>query len=276
MPSATAFVLGGGGDLGAHQVGMLGALIEVGITPDLVVGTSIGSINGAIIAADPSGRSVEALTELWTTLDRSGVFGGSIFSKVATFARSGTHLSDNRVLRELLEEILPVRRIDDLAVNFECVAASIEHATAHYFSTGPLVEAILASSAVPGMFPPVEIDGEHFLDGGLVSSIPLDRAIAHGATTIYVLQVGRVEAPLAPPSNPWEVAMVAFEISRRHRFTESMRNLPDNIAVHVLPTGDPKTFNDVSQYRRGNSVSTQRRIDQSYAASIDYLNSIEP
>lgn len=122
-----------------------------------------------------------------------------------------------------------LRRIDDLAVKFECVAASIEHATAHYFSTGLLVEAILASSAVPGMFPPVEIDGEHFLDGGLVSSIPLDRAIAHGATTIYMLQVGRVEAPLAPPSNPWEVAMVAFEISRRHRFTESMRNLRDKL-----------------------------------------------
>lgn len=82
---------------------MLGALIEVGITPDLVVGTSIGSINGAMIGADPSAGSVEALTGLWTTLDRSGVFGGSIFSKVATLARSGTHLSDNRVLRELLE-----------------------------------------------------------------------------------------------------------------------------------------------------------------------------
>ena len=275
METETAFVLGGGGDLGAHEVGMLGALIDFGIIPDLVVGTSIGSINGAMIAADPSARSVEALTELWTTLDHSGVFGGSVFSKVTTLARSGTHLSDNRVLRELLEQILPVRHLEDLAVSFECVAASIEHATAHYFSAGPLVDAILASSAVPGMFPPVEIDGEHFLDGGLVSSIPLDRAITHGATTIYVLQVGRVEAPLAPPSNPWEVAMVAFEISRRHRFTEALRNLPDNIAVHVLPTGDPKSFNDVSQYRRGNSESIERRIDRSYEASVDYLNAFE-
>ena len=254
---------------------MLGALIESGITPDLVVGTSIGSINGAMIAAAPTAQSVQTLTEVWTTLDRTGVFGGSIFSKVATLARSRTHLSDNRVLRDLLDEMLPVGRIEDLAVRFECVAASIEHATAHYFSSGPLVDAILASSAVPGMLPPVEIDGEHFLDGGLVASIPLDRAIALGATTIYVLQVGRVEAPLAPPANPWEVAMVAFEISRRHRFAESMRNLPDNIAVHVLPTGDPKTFNDVSQYRRGNSVSIERRIDQSYAASIDYLKAAD-
>lgn len=72
METETAFVLGGGGDLGAHEVGMLGALIDFGIIPDLVVGTSIGSINGAMIAADPSARSVEALTELWTTLDHSG------------------------------------------------------------------------------------------------------------------------------------------------------------------------------------------------------------
>ncbi len=271
MEPTTAFVLGGGGDLGAHEVGMLRALNEFAIIPDLVVGTSIGSINGAMVAADPSARTVETLTELWTTLDRSGIFGGSIFTKVATLARSGTHVSDNQPLRDLLERVLPVQRIEDLVVPFECVAASIEQAAAHFFSSGPLVDAILASSAVPGLLPPVQIDGEHFLDGGLVASIPLDRAIDLGATTIYVLQVGRVEAPLTVPTNPWEVAMVAFEISRRHRFAESLRGLPDGLVVHVLPTGDPKSFNDVGQYRRGKAPSIEQRIEQSYRASIDYL-----
>lgn len=274
VTNTTAFVLGGGGDLGAHEVGMLSALIDAGITPDLIVGTSIGAINGAMIAADPTSHTVETLTELWTTLDDSGVFGDSLFSKVATLARSGTHLTDNATLRKLLERSLPVRSFEELTVPFECVAASIEHATTHYFSTGPLVDAILASSAVPGLLPPVEIDGEHYLDGGLVASIPLDRAVALGADTIYVLQVGRIEEPLAVPTKPWEVAMVAFEISRRHRFTESLRTLPAGVDVHVLPTGDPKSFNDLRQYRRSNRTSIERRIDLSRTATADYLNSL--
>lgn len=266
-----AFVLGGGGDLGAHEVGMLRALSDFGITPDLVVGTSIGAINGAMIAADPSVRAVERLTELWTTLDRDGVFGDSIFSKVATLARSGTHLTSNTRLRELIERSLPVQTFEELQVPFECVAASIEQATVHYFSSGSLVDAILASSAVPGLLPPVEIDGEHFLDGGLVASIPLDRAIDLGATTIHVLQVGRIEEALKVPTKPWEVAMVAFEISRRHRFAESLRDLPDGIEVHVLPTGDPKSFNDLRQYRRSNTTSIGYRIEQSRIATSTYL-----
>lgn len=275
MEQATAFVLGGGGDLGAHEVGMLSALTTFDISPDLVIGTSIGAINGAMIAADPSAATVETLTELWTTLDQKGIFGDSIFSKVATLARSGTHLTDNASLRALIERSLPVHTFEELQVPFECVAASIEQATVHYFSSGSLVDAILASSAVPGLLPPVEIDGEHFLDGGLVASIPLDRAIDLGATTIYVLQVGRIEEPLTVPTRPWEVAMVAFEISRRHRFAESLRNLPDGVDVHVLPTGDPKSFNDLRQYKRNGASSIGRRIEQSHTATADYLASLE-
>ncbi len=276
VEQTTAFVLGGGGDLGAHEVGMLSALTECGIAPDLVIGTSIGAINGAMIAADPSPATVEKLTELWTTLDQKGIFGASILSKVATLARSGTHLADNATLRDLIERSLPVRTFAELKVPFECVAASIEQATVHYFSDGLLVDAILASSAVPGLLPPVEIDGEHFLDGGLVASIPLDRAIDLGATVIYVLQVGRIEEPLVAPTKPWEVAMVAFEISRRHRFTESLKNLPDGVEVHVLPTGDPKSFNDLRQYKRSTTNSIGRRIEQSHLATVDYLRSLDP
>ena len=272
MRKSTAFVLGGGGHLGAHQVGMLGALLDDEIHPDLVIGTSIGAINGAMIAADPSPATVDRLFELWVSLDRSGVFGGTLLDQVKTLARTKTHLYDNAHLRRLLVDVLPVERIEDLAVPFECVAASIEQATVHYFAQGPLVEAIMASAAVPGLLPPVEIDGEHFLDGGLVASIPLDRAIDLSATTIYVLQVGRIEEPLIAPTKPWEVAMVAFEIARRHRFAESLKSLPDGIQVHVLPTGDPKSFNDLRQYRQGGADDVRRRIELSRQATHDYLD----
>lgn len=268
----TAFVLGGGGHLGAHEVGMLQALFERAVEPDLIVGTSIGALNGAVVAADPTMNAVLELTRLWSSIDRSGIFETSLASRARTLASSRTHLYDNQPLRALLVETLPVERIEDLALPFECVAASIERAQAHYFSTGLLVDAVLASAAVPGLLPPVTIGDENFWDGGLVASIPLDRAVALGARTIYVLQVGRVEEPLRAPRWPWEVAMVAFEIARRHRFAESMANLPPDIDVHVLPTGEPKSFTDLRQYRNEAASVGRERIERSFRATTEYLD----
>ena len=192
-------------------------------------------------------------------------------SDLKTVLRTRTSLHENDHIREILSRALSVQRIEDLTVRFECVAAGIESASARYFSRGPIVDAVLASSAVPGLLPPVEIDGEHFLDGGLVASIPLDRAIQLGATTIYVLQVGRIEEPLVAPTKPWEVAMISFEIARRHRFSEAMQNLPAGVTVHVLPTGDSKTFNDLSQYRRRAGGGVSSRIATSRIATLDYI-----
>jgi NTE family protein len=265
-----AFALGGGGVLGAHEVGMLQALFEAGIRPDVVVGTSVGAINGAMVAADPSAEAVKRLAHLWSHIGKADVFGGSFASRVGTLVRSGTHLHDNEPLRRLLSSHLPVDRFEDLPVPFHCVAASIEQAAAHWFTDGSLVDAVLASSAVPGLLPPVEIDGEHFLDGGLVHSIPVGRAVALGAGTIYVLQVGRVEEPLTPPTGPLQMAMVAFEISRRHRFVEEMRHLPDDVTVHVLPSGDPPRA-DLSQLRYRDFSNVQRRIRQAYESAAAYL-----
>ncbi len=270
----TAFVLGGGGQLGAHQVGMLRALIERGITPELIIGTSIGAVNGAMIASDPSLATIDRLADLWTTIGQKGILDGSIFEWIKTFTQSGTHLQGNESLRQLLTDALHVELIEELVVPFQCVAACIEIAGIHYFERGPLVDAVLASSAVPGLLPPVEIDGRHYLDGGLVASIPLDRAIVLGATRIHVLQVGRIEAPLEVPSKPWEVAMVAFEISRRHRFVETLANVPPEVEVHVLPTGEPKAFNDLKQYRVSSSSTVADRIERSYEATCAYLDGI--
>jgi NTE family protein len=214
------------------------------------------------------------MAEVWTSIGQEGVFDASLLERIKTITRSGTHLHSNESLRRLLVDAFAVDMIEDLAVPFQCVAASIEHAGIHYFERGPLVDAVLASSAVPGLLPPVEVAGDHFLDGGLVASIPLDRAIQLGATTIHVLQVGRVEEPLAVPSKPWEVAMVAFEISRRHRFVEALANVPSEVTVHVLPTGDPKSFNDLKQYRASSSSTVVERIDRSYDATCSYLDGI--
>jgi len=270
-----AFVLGGGGVLGANEVGMLRALLQAGITPDLVLGTSIGAVNGAVLAADPTMGSVERLARLWRDADEAGIFSGGMIARLSTLAKTRTHAHPNEPLRQALEQALPVELIEDLPITFQCVAASIERAAEHWFTEGPIVDAVLASSAVPGLLPPVELNGENFLDGGLVNSIPVDRAVALGAGTIYVLQVGRIEQPLSKPTRPWEVALVAFEIARRHRFAGQMEALPQSVEVHVLPTGEEIRFNDLSQLRYRDASKTAARIERAYEASIAYLANAE-
>jgi NTE family protein len=267
-----AFVLGGGGVLGAHEVGMLQALAEAGIRPDLIVGTSVGAINGVLVAADPS-EAVARLGALWRDQAVGEAFGGSLFGRVATLARSGTHLHSNEPLRHMLQELLPVRRIEELAVPFQCVASSVERAAAHWFSHGPIVPAVLASAAVPGLLPPVSIGGEHFFDGGLVHSIPVGRAVALGAREVYVLHVGRIEMPLAVPRRPWEVALVAFEIARRYRFAEEMASLPSGVTVHVLPTGINGVGSgaELSQLRYRDFSRVDEHIERAHQASAAYL-----
>ena len=273
-PVTTAFVLGGGGHLGAHEVGMLRALLERGIAPDLVIGTSIGAINGAAVAAEPSVAAAARLGEMWTSFERSSVFGGSVLGRLGTLARTRTHLHGNEGLRQLLADALPVDTFDGLAVPFECVAASIETASERWFTEGPLIDAILASSAVPGILPPVEVGGEHFIDGGIVNSIPVGRAVARGARRIYVMHVGRVDRPLEPPRWPWEVALVAFEVARRHRFVGDIAALPEDLEVHVMPTGqrDPVRYTDLSQFRYRDTSKIPDHIERAHAASAAYLD----
>lgn len=269
----TAFVLGGGGLLGSSEVGMLKALVERDIRPDLVLGTSVGAINGAFYAADPAPVAVTALEQLWKGVAADDVLTGSTLRRMTTLARTRTHAHTQEPLRAMLERQLGDARVEDLEIPFQCVAASIERAAEQWFDHGPLVDAVLASSAVPGMLPPVEIDGEHFLDGGLVHSIPVGRAVALGATRVYVLQVGRIERPLEPPRRPWDVAVVAFEIARRHRFAADMAAVPPGVNVHVLPTGDvdlPRPT-DLSALRYRDTARVVERIDLAYEASTAYL-----
>jgi NTE family protein len=275
QPSAVAFVLGGGGVLGAHEVGMLRALAEHAIVPDVVVGTSIGAVNGAFFAADPTARGVERLTRLWRDANVAERDAGTTLRRLTTLARSGTHLESPDKLRTMLAQALPVQRVEQLALPFQCVAASIEQAAEHWFDAGPLAEVLLASCAVPGILPPVAIGDQHFIDGGIVNSVPVSRAVALGAKRIYVLQVGRLERPLRPPRRPWEVGLVAFEIARRHRFADDLSSIPPGVDLHVMPTGGSSApaYGDVSaQFRvRRLARTVLRQIDASYEASMQYL-----
>lgn len=268
----TAFVLGGGGVLGAVEVGMLRALLERDIVPDLVLGTSVGALNGAMVARQPELAVVERLTELWAAATQGReVYGGRPLRTMRRAVSTGTHIYSPTPLRSRLEEEFGETRIEDLPVRFGVCAASIERAAEHWFESGPIVPAVLASAAVPGLLPPAEVDGEHFLDGGLVNSIPVGRAVDLGATRVFVLQVGRIDRPLRPPTRPWEVARVSFEVARRHRFMREMASIPDGVEAHVLPAAGTSARDDsLLAYR--DFASVQARIDATYATSRAYLD----
>lgn len=256
---------------------MLRALIEQRVSPDIVVGTSVGALNGAAIAADPTLDTVDRLQDVWTKLAETKVFSGSVFSGAANLVRTRTSIHSNVPLRRLIEKLLPAKTFADLKVPFQCVAACIERAAEHWFFEGNLADAILASSAVPGILPAVKLNGEHFMDGGIVNSIPIGRAVELGASEIYVLHVGRIERPLTAPKNPWQVGMTAFEIARRHRFARDMASLPKGVVAHVLPSGEePLRYDSLSQLRYRDFGSVAKHIAAAHEATTAYLTQAKP
>jgi len=267
----TAFVLGGGGVLGAVEVGMLKALFEYDVAPDLILGTSVGALNGALVARDPSPTVIDRLTELWTNVGTGReVYPTQPLKTVRRAVTSGTHVFSDQPMRQRLEEEFGDLTFEELAVEFQVCAASIERSAEHWFTSGPLVSAVVASAAVPGLLPPAKVGDEHFLDGGIVNSIPIGRAVRLGAERIFVLQVGRFDRPLTVPRRPWEVARVSFEIARRHRFIRELEELPDDVEAHVLPAAGTSSRDDSVFAFRDFSV-VEHKITATYDATMAYL-----
>ena len=268
----TAFVLGGGGRWGAVEVGMLKALDKAVIRPDVILGTSIGAFNGSVIADQPGETGVKRLVDLWDSLSSANVFRGGLLDRIKNVATLQPAIHKTGELRLILEHVHgPNKRIEDLGITFQCVASSIERSAEHWFTEGPLLDALLASAAVPALFPPVEVDGEHFYDGGLVNSVPLDRAVKLGANVVYVLQVGRIEAPLRPPERLYESALISSEIARRHTFARALENLPGDVELHLLPSGNPVAFDDRRQIKWRDTGDTATLVEGAYEATHDYL-----
>lgn len=269
-----AFVFGGGGVRGAVELGMLQALLERDIYPDLLVGTSIGAMNAAAVANEPNLSVIDTLTESWKSPEAQKIYGDSWYSQAARALRTQTHIISPDPLRQLLEGILgPNPSFSDLPVPLKVVAANIENSRERVFDSGPLIPAIMASAAVPGLFPPTEIDGLHYVDGGVVNSIPVSPAVEAGATEIYVLQVGRIEERLEVPQTPVETAQVTFEISRRHRFFRDAGNLPDGTTLHLLPSGGQLDGDHKASASRDLS-KVPERIKRGYTAASIYLDNL--
>jgi NTE family protein len=191
------FVLSGGANLGAEQAGMLEALLEAGIRPDVLVGTSIGAANAAFMAADPSPDRARRLAALWRSVRSRDIFPLNPLRIAKAIARGGALFSPEPFAR-LLGQQIPYERLEEASADLRIVTTDFETGDEIVLSSGPVRDAILASTALPGVFPPHELDGHLYLDGGLVDHVPIQPAIEAGADTIYVLSVG---FPCPPPAN---------------------------------------------------------------------------
>lgn len=262
----TAFVLGGGGNLGAVQVGMLQALLDRGITPDVVVGCSVGALNGAAIAGDPTSEGAERLGSVWCGLDGSTMFAGSNLSSLWSLAKRGTSIGNNDGLRRLLMEAVDFDTFEEAVVPLQVVATSLATGDERWFFSGPIVEPILASAALPAVYPPVEIDGELHVDGAVVNNVPISRAAALGAERVYVCHVGNFTRPRSEPKRPIDVLLHSFSISRNHRFRSDVAHEWPGLEMIVLPGVDPGSL------KRNDFRRTRELISRGREAAGTYLD----
>jgi NTE family protein len=187
LEGSPTFVLSGGGNLGALQVGMIYALVEQGLRPGMIVGTSVGAINGAFLASRPDLPGIAEIGQLWTSLRRKDVLGVGLSTLVGGFRGRPRHLFDSSSIRRILESFLTFSRLEDAPIPLTVVATALGTGEAVVLNSGDAATALLASSAVPRLLPPVEIGGRLLVDGAAVADVPLRQAIGLGARDLYVL-----------------------------------------------------------------------------------------
>jgi NTE family protein len=240
----TAFVLAGGGSFGAVQVGMLRELVASDVRADLVVGCSVGAINGVHYANAPHREGVAKLERIWRGLRRRDIFPLSLSNLFAALLQRA-HLIDPRGLTALLERHLPCRSLEDSSIPVHVVATSLLAGNAVCFSRGPAIPAILASAAIPAAFPPVRIGNDDYIDGGVASNTPVETARALGATRVIVLPAGFACALASPPSGAVASAMHALNLMIARQMVNDIERIGDEIAIAVVPPLCPL---DVSPY----------------------------
>jgi NTE family protein len=244
----TALVLGGGSTRGAIQIGMLQVLTEHGFVPDRVYGASVGAINGAGFAADPTRQGVERMAQIWLQLKRDDVYRAGRLHGPWLYFQQRDAVYANSGLRELVGAGFPFERLEESVIPLEVVATSLTDGGEHWFTHGPAVEAIVASAAMPAIFPPVEIDGERYIDGGIVDNVPIQRALDAGATRIVILLCSPPVVAPAPSRRPVEGMVNALLIAIHARFVREMARLPEGVEVILCagPEGATRDFDDFS------------------------------
>ncbi len=248
----TAFVFAGGGSFGAIQVGMLQSLAAHGITADMVVGSSVGALNGAFYAGDPTLKGVERLATIWRGLTRQDVFPMS-WRTVLSFLWRRDFLIPHDGIRKLIDDHIPYRNLQDAKLPVHIVTTDIVSGDSVVLSDGPIAEAIVASTAIPGAFAPVHYKDYYLADGAISSNTPIQVAVKKGARRLIVLPTGHACATQKPPVGAVANALHALTLLIARQLVSELESLGPEIEYFVVPplcplVGSPYDFSRTADH----------------------------
>lgn len=262
----TAFVFAGGSSLGAVQVGMLKALVGQDIVPDFVVGSSAGAINAAYFAYAPSRDGVAEMDNLWCRLKREDIFHLTPLSSLWSLLSRRGHMVPPQGLQEALAPHFSDRAIDGGRIPCCIVTTDMLSGCEYRIRSGPVMPALLASAAIPGVFPPVKLHNRYLIDGGVTNHTPISAAIDMGAKTIYVLPTGYSCGLSAPPRTALGTALHALNLLITQQLVDSIRFNHTACDLQVVPPPCPQP---VSSY---DFSRARELIDSAERATLRWLD----
>jgi NTE family protein len=265
--SRVAFVLAGGASLGAVEAGMLRALYERGIVPELIVATSAGALNGAFIASRPQTvETADALGEIWDDLRRGQVFPLNLLTGLLGFLGARDHLVPDGGMRRLIARHIERDRLEEMPLELHVIAVDVITGEELRLSRGPAVDAVMASAAIPGVLPPVRWEGRELMDGGVANNTPISHAVELGATEVYVLPTGNACALTKPPSGALAMALHALSLLMQRRLMDDIERHRDETKLVVLPPPCPLSVQPID------FGHAQLLIDCAYADACEFLD----
>ena len=263
----TAFVFSGGGSLGAVQAGMLLALAEADIYPDLVVGTSVGAINAAWVAGQPDAQGARRLAEIWRGVRRSDVFPTRFVNGFLGFMGKRNCLIRSDELRHLIAANVSFENLEEAKVPLRVVAADITTGMEVVLSRGNALDALAASAAIPGVFPPVVIGAQTLVDGGVLNNAPISHAIEAGATRVYVLPTGYACALTKPPQGALAIALQSITLMVHQRLASDVERYQGSVELHVMPPLCPLTVSPVDFSHTAELIERARSSTRTWLVS---------
>ena len=266
QPVKTAFVLAGGGSFGAVQVGMMHALASHGVSADMVVGSSVGALNGAFYAGDPTPAGVEHLAEIWRGLQRNDVFPLTLRA-LLSFLWRRDFLIPHDGIRKLVDDHIPYRSLEDAKLPLHIVTTDIITGDSVVFSKGPAAEAIVASTAIPGAFAPVHYGDYYLADGALSSNTPVRIAVKQGARRLIILPTGHACANDAPPVGAVANALHALTLLIARQLVNELEELGPEIAYFVVPPLCPLAGSPYDFSRTAEHIERARRSTDDWIAA---------
>jgi NTE family protein len=251
-PAKTAFVFAGGGSFGAIQVGMMHSLAAHGISADMVVGSSVGALNGAYYAGDPSLKGVLQLEAIWRGLTRHDVFPIT-WRTLLGFIRRRDFLIPHDGIQKLVDDHLPYRNLQDAKLPVHIVTTDIVSGESVVLSEGSAAQAIIASTAIPGAFAPVPYKDFYLADGAISSNTPIKVAVAKGANRLIILPTGYACSTRTPPTGAVATALHALTLLIARQLVGELEDLDPSIEYFVVPplcplVGSPYDFSRTADH----------------------------